>query len=353
MSSSSPQETNIQLADKAIDSKPATSDSSGQDHSNNQATDTTKTLKTERDAEAQGGIDFSKQEQIYNKSELSQPAKERIPGKLSDQVVSDLTYIKKTRQELEEVRSEINQCGEDPKAAIPKLLEQNRILILGETHLTPNPMRDFGASIMEQLHKSGAKYLAVEIDSRAQPVLDEFMRTGKLTEELRNTLDKYAPDLNNSDYIAMLTAARKAGMKIEAVDKPRDPPPHTEPGQPMPFSVVKQNEGRDDYMAQHIELLMHNDPSAKVVFWVGNMHGKNTNDFVAQQLKREYPTATVASEIPGTNDPASELARGAREPIAVSTSKATKLGELQTDSSFMPSHYGDWDNIIIFPQWLP
>jgi hypothetical protein len=285
---------------------------------------------------------------MYDRATTS---KKYVPDALKDQTVSELTYTKKSKEFLEEARKEITEFGEDPKKAVAKLMENNRVLIIGEVHLSPNPARVFGTGIMDDLRAKGATHLALEIDERAQPKLDQFIMTGKISEDLKQTFQEYAPLLNSDDYFALLKSARDAGLKLVAVDKQRGPSADATAGQPIP-PAVNESAGRDQFMTDKLEHILKS-PDSKVVLWVGLMHAADPAGFagtVDELLKTRYKTASITTEIPGDDTTLLKLSAGATEAIAVPTHKTKKIAELPSDGSFLPNHYRDWDCAIVFPK---
>jgi len=285
---------------------------------------------------------------------------EFLPVKVTDQELASLADIGKTRQELEAIRSEINCVGEEPLAVAARLMQENQILGLGEMHWTPNGHRDFGSAVMPVLKGAGATHLALEIDWWVQPVLDEFMRSGSLSRDALPCL------LRDDDYVAMLEAARRAGLKLVAVD---NRPYRTVDGKPGALAEhratarASDEQKRlygDDYMAAAIAGILDADTSAKVVFWVGAMHlidcrGELPCYSAATLLREKYRICTVQNQARcHSGSTLVRLTENINQPVAISMSRASRTSQL-SDFPFGPDEwelvhrYGYWDYIFTYP----
>lgn len=110
------------------------------------------------------------------------------------------------------VRSEIARYSvEDPQATIRQALRENEILVFGEIHRDhPNVLREIGAHVMSDLKRSGATHLAIELDQKYQPAIDEFVATGEFPNELKKKF--------NDSYKHLLESARENNLAIKAID---------------------------------------------------------------------------------------------------------------------------------------
>lgn len=286
-----------------------------------------------------------------------------VDGNLDQKTIDGLTDTKLTSEQIRQVRNEVNKQGMDPSKAIVNAMKHNRVLILGETHTTTpdhNSMRLLGPDLIPALVHHGATHLALEIDIRFQPYLEQFQKTGIVSDQFKEELTKKAPLLASDDYYDVLRAANKAGLKLIAVDKPRPdlpPRPPLEPGQPpqpLPVEYLLASKGRDEHMAKQIEELLK-DPEAKVVFWVGKKHGEDPSgnyNFAAEVLRNNgHDVATVRPEEDRyPQDNLSRLLPDLKKSVAIPTAKTPVLGSIPTGN--LPpyfEHYKDWDIVIAFP----
>jgi hypothetical protein len=187
---------------------------------------------------------------------------------------------------------------------------------------------------MPELKKNGATHLALEIDAELQPVLDEFMKTGKLDKSKLPAL------LQDKDYVDMLEEARKSGLKLVAVD------------------THASGADRDKHMADSISKVLEADPKSKVVFWVGSQHLKDppgdAHPSAAELLRKKYDTSTVISRLPLFDDISAvhRVAEGLKDAVAIKTKDAKTLGTLDTfkkSSSLDGETYGEWDTVVVYP----
>lgn len=266
--------------------------------------------------------------------EGDKPKEKYLPEKLTNGQFDKLKDLGKTKEELEAIRREINEHGRSPADALVDSMKKSRVLAIGETHVTPNEQRNLGKELIPKLQAAGATHLALEIPKDTQPVLDEYMKTGKLDKSKLPVL------LRDDDYLAMLEAARKAGLKLVAVD-------------------AKDDLDRDKEMAAGIGKILDADAKAKVVFWVGAGHlddppGDGTHLSAAEHLKKKYDTTTVKAELPDFADisAAQRVGVGLKDSVAIDTKSAGNLGKLDTfrPGSTGSRSYGHWDQIIIFPK---
>lgn len=261
-----------------------------------------------------------------------------IHESVSDAEVKALKSLKKTETELLEIKKEINKFGKDPKDTVVDLMKNNRFLGLGEAHLSPNPMRDFGAEIIPELKKAGATHFAIEAGRESQAAIDEFVKTGKLDRTKLPAL------LRDDDFEKILKAAKDAGLKIVCVDT--------------------DGEDRDQYMADRIGEILDADKNNKVVYWVGSAHlssvfkdhpnGKSCADYLRQQ---KYSVATVGSDWDYKSfSPIVALTSDLKKPVAIAPGETKRIKDLRTTwigvgiKGLPEEVYGDFDQVIVFPK---
>jgi len=269
-----------------------------------------------------------------------------LPGQLPERLgypLDDLGRLGTSREELERVREEIRQHGKEPRQAVIDLIRQNRVLALGETHLSPNPQRDFGASIIKDLKDAGATHLAIEADKQLQPILDEFMRTGNLD------IKALPFGLRDPDFISLLNNAREAGLRIVAVDD------HSDENRRDGTTRVT----RDQHMANNISDILKENSNNKVVFWVGSGHLTRISDAnvnrehrsASEILRDRYSVATVVPNIDRLDaSTLTQMTPDLTRPTLVRTGDAPHLSRLRSSALEIPKDwYGDVDYVLLYP----
>lgn len=280
-----------------------------------------------------------------------------VPEKMDEALLKKMKDFEIPQETLERALQEINKYGEEPSGAARSLMEKNRVLAMGEAHLSPNPQRDFGTQIMPELKKAGATHLAIEAPESIQPALDQYLKTGQLDPK------QLPPLLRDQDYLDMLEAARKSGMKIVAVDA-NGKYQEASDGEDSFKSFSHRDEDnypredRDKKMSDNIGKILKEDPHNKVVFWVGSAHLSHSDNpnhkGAADLLKEHYSTATVKPVYDFSRGsglyPLGELTSELRQPVAISTQKATAVGDFKACKfDFFPEHERDWDYIFAYP----
>lgn len=274
-----------------------------------------------------------------------------INESLSDDQKQRMRNFDLTEQENVSIIKEINRHGQKPAEALFEIMAQNRVLGIGEIHLSPNSQRNLGSEIMSGLKKAGATHFAIEAPAFIQPYLDRFTETGEL-----NIL-ALPPALRSNDFINILKAARDAGLKITAVDA--NERYDEENGIKPPADAVNRHYplNRDREMADNIADILRT-PENKVIFWVGNAHLQRQLDTTqrrstADYLRENFSVATVrpiiASERGINYFPLAELTAPINQAVLVPTNSTRRLGEMPWTRSSLPVHGKSWDYILIHP----
>lgn len=153
------------------------------------------------------------------------------------------------RRLLENLRSEVANEGQDPLKALTDALAKSRVLMVGEYHVPNSAHRDFGASVMPELKKTGLTHLAIEHSSDSQGKVfkpDGSVDTAALPEQLQNV-----------EFYNLLRAAKKEGIEVVPID--------------VPETASRDLAFRNRHMDQEIMNILEN-PANKVLYWVGNYH---------------------------------------------------------------------------------
>ncbi len=174
-----------------------------------------------------------------------------------------------------------------------KLLGGNEsVIYIGEIHPNEAIKRELAEHVGD-FKEAGITHLALEmLPDDKQPALDSFCKSGTCGQKILSSLTEewgWVPD----SYMGLIEAARKAGLKLAALD--------------TPHSIQKKNdervaeggdcadacsmgnsscEGRDCRMAANIEKVLSKDPKARVLVLAGSFHVQATTQ--PEHLKRIY-----------------------------------------------------------------
>jgi hypothetical protein len=230
-------------------------------------------------------------------------------------------------EDMRQVKHELNEHGQEPEQLIVDAMKKCRVLGLGESHIWSANLGMI-TSAVNKLKDAGATHFAVEL---RQSEVDEILRTGK------------DPGLhhNKEEYVAMMLAARDAGLTVVGVDNRKIGNGHG-PG----------NEHRDEGMASDIQNILK-DPNAKVVWVVGANHlccdGKNKH--AAELLKGKLGAEQVTTVHPSDNDrDLQKVSENLTRPVAVKTADAPGLAKMPLTAVLDDSQrYGMWDIVTAYP----
>lgn len=288
-----------------------------------------------------------------------------IPESLSYDEYKALSRFRLKPQTIIDAKREINKLSVEPEQALIGELKQNRVLALGETHVSPNPNRTFGAKILPKLAAAGATDLALELPVQSQPHLNEYVNTGKIHPAIKSLFGQH--------HWQVVEQARKSGMRLLAVDNLHD------------------MRNRDQFMADKIAAHLSENPNSKIVFWVGQRHlsdaklgnkqseiaktdhvadtgvkqavnSEQFGKFIAEHfglvktraaaLLRNEAQIPVATTIDATlmDQPLYIITSELKHPIAIPLNKASTLARM--DSSPLPAaqnQYGNFNYALAYP----
>lgn len=240
---------------------------------------------------------------------------------------------------VEKVRQEVNKFGLDPETQCVKAMKTYRLLGMGESHVSRNPHRVFGATLMAKLKDAGATHLAIEQPAKSQPIIDAWLKGAKLDPKLLQDI------LQEPEYIQMLEAAKTAGLKVVCVDN-RD----------------CEDDERDGFMAKNIERVLDENEDNKVVFWVGNTHlgkaseGGDDDDedpplitCAAELLRNKYSACVFASMTQMQSLSLSKMVADVSRPVSIETNKTKALASFPKFADSVV-RFGDWENVILYPR---
>lgn len=231
-------------------------------------------------------------------------------------------------EKIREIKRELNEHGKEPQDVIVDAMKKARVIGLGESHIWSANLGTITDSVAK-LKEAGATHFAVEL---SQKEVDEILKTGKDS----------GNHFNKEEYVAMILAARDAGLKVVGVDNRK-----------VNNGFGPGNEHRDEGMADDIAGILSGDPEAKVVFVVGSSHlvSDGTKTSAAEILKDKFGNDQVVTTLPSDNGRRLQtLTENLDRPVAVQTQDSPELAKLPLTSVEDSHQYGQWDIVIAYPQ---
>lgn len=253
---------------------------------------------------------------------------------------------------LTSIAARINGVGQDPRAAIMEAVRSSRVIALGETHVSPNGLRQDGLALIGQMRRAGVTHLAVEVSRDQQGLLDDFLH-GRITrDEFKTRFYRTADHRGHGDdWLDIMQAAHRAGMRVVAVDDPRF-------GREVDYRDFSRAEveWRDTTMATMIGNIIRENPNARVLFWVGANHlqrgtlrqgSLSAGELLHRQGEREgFGVSIFAAQLEdraSSTAQARALAGMASQPVAFRTRDVPNYATL-------PGGAGQFDNVILYPR---
>jgi hypothetical protein len=211
----------------------------------------------------------------------------------------------KTAAEIMDWKAEINRVGTEVAPALSQAMRECRVLGLGECHIFGNPWRALGAKLIPELAKSGATHLALELTPGWQKYLDRFSRTGLPPATLAGAI--------SWEDIPLLYAARRAGMKIVAVDG-------------------RVSSDRERVIASNIGNILQESYGNKVVLWIGAGHVRRgtSKNRAFDYLHEKFPVTSVNGIHPlFCAEEMAAWSSSLKRPLAIRTSEAPITAQAQ------------------------
>lgn len=258
------------------------------------------------------------------------------------------------------LQKEIAGLAQDPRTILLTSLKHHRVLAIGEYHTSaPGLHRTFIASMMRDFKKSGVTHLALELPSDEQWKVDQFAKTGKFP-DVQTKHSKTYDELGlgwyskRLDYVLILDQARKAGLKIRAVDSA-----HIEQ---FSFADNLHKPRRNKDMAMSIAEILRTDSRNKVVFFGGAWHTANAHPKsfppTATELLRQkgYKVSSVYAavsepELCFLNQTVDKYRSRLEKSVAVESAKASQLSSLSAylyEPVGRQHKLGSWNTVIIY-----
>ncbi len=152
-----------------------------------------------------------------------------------------------------------------PQSYVIEKLKSHDIVFLGTTHKKEAILK-FVTGLIPQLYETGTTYLALEISSDQQNKIDSFIQTGNGLNDI-----ELHPQIDCPEYRSLFTTIRSLSQsKIPAVV-----------ALDLPKSMYQGEINRDEWMADSIAKILLQNPNAKFLVVVGNLH-------VLKKIEWEY-----------------------------------------------------------------
>lgn len=264
------------------------------------------------------------------------------------------------KKHLSEAKSEIKRYGTDPRTWLVESMQQNQVLALGESHVYDGVSEHhrLGGAMMQELKEAGATHLAVELASNHQDLLDRFVATGQMDLSLLDSskgTEEYSSSkkfCESKDLLAVLDSARKAGLKLVAVDD-------ADSINAGALSAIFGSK-RDKAIATNIAKILAESPQNKITFWAGAIHtqvavDKRDNERACEILREKG--LGVVSVLPkaydsmSDEDPCRTFVTGLQKPTLLPMRKAKDFSKLPELRTIYPSvqNFNAWDAVIFYP----
>jgi hypothetical protein len=148
----------------------------------------------------------------------------------------------------------INQ--KDPPSYVLEKLTSHDIVFLGTTH-RKQPILKFLSDLIPRLHEAEVTHLGLEICSDQQEKIDNFLQTGNGLEDIELHFQIECPEYRNI-FTTIKDLGQEKRPAVVALD--------------LPKSMYRRQINRDEWMAGRIAKVFHQDPNAKILVVLGNLH---------------------------------------------------------------------------------
>lgn len=184
----------------------------------------------------------------------------------------------------------------DPYSYVLEKSKIHDVVLLGTKHRQEGIL-DFISEMLPGLHDAGVSHLGLEIASDQQPYIDFYMKSGIGMDKinLHHTID--CPGYRN-----LLKIIRRLGQKNILKPVALD----------LPKSLYESHWNRDEWMAKSICSVFRENPDAKILVIVGNLHAlkniiwddnvPNKNGVIRNYLSEFEPDLKVFSICQCIND---------------------------------------------------
>jgi len=144
----------------------------------------------------------------------------------------------------------------DPQSYILEKLKSHDIVFLGTTHRR-QPILKFLSDLIPHLHEAEVTHLGLEICSNQQDRINSFLQTGIGLEDIELHFQIECPQYRNIFKI-LRDVGKDSRPAVLALD--------------LPKSMYHGQINRDEWMAGRIAKIFHQNPNAKILVVIGNLH---------------------------------------------------------------------------------
>jgi hypothetical protein len=235
-------------------------------------------------------------------------SKKYISENVSDEEVKDMKVLGKTRDELQNVKREINQHAKEPMDTLVGLMKENRVLGM-DSSIFNNGLD--AKEVFRKLKDAGATTVVLQESNKE-----------------------------------LVSEAKRAGLKVYVCERDKET---GSPGKGLADGVEYALDNKEN------KVIMISDRYQQSLKDGSSSIGQTA----AEILKDKHKVATVLGERAGGHDgylkhfrPAGTLSTDLKKPIALSIESAKTLREL--NDSFIKNNdwtvpYKNWDYLIILP----
>jgi hypothetical protein len=181
------------------------------------------------------------------------------------------------------------QFHPDPQAYVLNKIKTHDITFFGTKHRR-DPILNLVSSLIPELHKVGVTHILFEIASDQQSKVDHFLETGDGLEDV-----KIWPSIDCPEYWNLFNVVKNLPPAEKIIPVCID----------LPMAKLGGDINRDQWMAQSISKIFHDNPNAKVFVKIGNTHTLKKFDWqdhvpnkrvsLREELIKLLPSARVFS----------------------------------------------------------
>ena len=205
------------------------------------------------DKKALGGFDPTKSDNTLTADDLTKLSPEQLQTtyQIFKNYRLDANGYSESAANKRNIAAYAKKNQKNPKDYVKAAAHSNQFLLFGESHESPKT-RAFVATLPDTLKQEGFTHFAIEVDASKQGQIDEYLKTGNKKALAGNTWI-------NDEFLAILDACKKAGLKVVCIDD------HSVPGENRDMSDAK--------MFKNLKrLVLDDNPRAKIAIYIGRSH---------------------------------------------------------------------------------
>lgn len=160
--------------------------------------------------------------------------------------------------------------------------EDTDVLMFGESHGVMQTKEEISKN-MKLFKELGFTHIGLEMfQADAQNMLDEYYKTGNNREEVVSYLkDKWGWPGTTEKYMNIIDAAKKHGIKIVALDAPKEQLSETD-------DVVEETKVRNKFMCKRIQNILSQNENNKMITLNGTAHSGYGEYGMATMMEEQY-----------------------------------------------------------------